>query len=315
VTRPTRVTLKAHAKLNLDLRVGGRRGDGYHELRTVFQAVALHDTLVIEATPRKPFTLSGDASVMPLGEDNLAWRAAAALWQAMGRRGQPAGARIAIRKRIPTQAGLGGGSSDAAATLAGLNRLWREPLAPKALLSLAATLGADVPFFLLGGSVLGLRRGDEVHPLIDLPSRDIVIVRPAFGVATKDAYGWLAEARATRQANHDTGEANGSGDGFGNDFERVVEAQHPEIRQIRKRLLRLGATVARMSGSGSAVFGIFETAPRARRAAAQLRRPDWTVVHTRTVRRGRKQREFAAIVASDRLGPQSPHLSGRRRIS
>jgi 4-diphosphocytidyl-2-C-methyl-D-erythritol kinase len=231
----------------------------------------------------------------------------------MGRSGQPAGARVAIRKRIPTQAGLGGGSSDAAATLAGLNRAWRRPLAPGALLSLAATLGADVPFFLVGGMALGLGRGDEVHPLIDLPSRDVVIVRPAFGVATKDAYAWLSEARA-RQADLEADAAHRSGDGFGNDFERVVEARHPEIRRIRERLLRLGATVARMSGSGSAVFGLFETAPHACRAAAQLQRPDWTVVQTRTLRRAPKQREFAAIVASEGIGQRSRHLSGRRRI-
>ena len=308
-----RLILRAHAKLNLDLRVLDRRGDGYHELRTVFQAVALHDTLVIETTPRQPFTLAGDSSVMLLGEENLAWKAAAALWRAMGRSGQPAGARVAIRKRIPTQAGLGGGSSDAAATLAGLNRVWRRPLAPGALLSLAATLGADVPFFLVGGMALGLGRGDEVHPLIDLPSRDVVIVRPAFGVATKDAYAWLSEARA-RQADLEADAAHQSGDGFGNDFERVVAARHPEIRRIRERLLRLGATVARMSGSGSAVFGLFETAPHARRAAAQLQRPDWTVVQTRTIRRAPKQREFAAMVAAEGIGQRSRHLSGRRRI-
>src|SRR6185436_10934583 len=104
--------LKAHAKVNLDLRVLGRRADGYHDLRTVFQALALHDTLVIEPAPRQSLSLVGDASSMPLGEDNLAWKAAAALWDALGRGGEPRGVRIAIRKRIPPQAGLGGGSRD-----------------------------------------------------------------------------------------------------------------------------------------------------------------------------------------------------------
>ena len=293
-----RVTLRAHAKLNLDLRVGGRRADGYHELRTIFQTVALHDTLVIESTPRKPFTIAGDASAMPLGEDNLAWRAAATLWRAIGRAGPPMGARMTIRKRIPAQAGLGGGSSDAAATLAGLNRLWREPIAPPALVSLAATLGADVPFFLVGGSALGLGRGDEVYPLIDLPSHDVVIVRPPFGVSTKDAYAWLADARSTPPGKDVALGAKRSDEGFANDFERVVEAHHPEIQEIRQRLQRLGAKIARMSGSGSAVFGLFETAAGARRAEAKLRRPEWTVIRTRTSRRQPKQREFAAIIAS-----------------
>jgi 4-diphosphocytidyl-2-C-methyl-D-erythritol kinase len=292
-----RLTLRAHAKLNLDLRVGGRRADGYHELRTIFQTVALHDTLVIESTPRKPFTIAGDASAMPLGEDNLAWRAAAALWHAIGRAGLPIGARITIRKRIPAQAGLGGGSSDAAATLAGLNRLWREPIAPLALVSLAATLGGDVPFFLVGGTALGLGRGDEIYPLIDLPSHDVVIVRPSFGVSTKDAYAWLADARSTPPGNG-VALAERSYDGFANDFERVVEAHHPEIQEIRQRLQRLGAKTARMSGSGSAVFGLFATTAGARRAEIKLRRPEWTVIRTRTSRRQPKQREFAAIIAS-----------------
>ena len=288
-----RLTLKAHAKLNLDLRVLGPRPDGYHELRTIFQTIALHDTIVVEAAPRKAFSLAGDASLMPLGEENLAWKAAAALWRATGRTGVPTGARVAIRKRIPAQAGLGGGSSDAAATLLGLNRLWRTPLGPKALLSLAATLGSDVPFFLIGGTALGLERGDDVYPLIDLPLRDVVIVRPAFGVATMDAYAWLSEARSTRATNQP-----GRSDGFVNDFEAVVEKRYPEVRQIREGLLGMGATLARLSGSGSAVFGIFDTTARARRAAAKIRRPDWTVVHTRTVGRAPKQRDFARVVAS-----------------
>jgi 4-diphosphocytidyl-2-C-methyl-D-erythritol kinase len=297
-TRAIRLTLRAHAKLNLDLRVLGRRPDGYHELRTVFQTIALHDTLLVEATPRHAFSLVGDATVMPLGDQNLAWKAAAALWRAMGRKGDPAGARVTIRKRIPTQAGLGGGSSDAAAALIGLHRLWRGSLTPRALLSLAAALGADVPFFLVGGTALGLGRGDEIYPLIDAAAREVVVVRPRFGVATKDAYDWLANARGKTPSSDKAGAAYGPGEGYGNDFAAVVEAQHPEIRQIRERLVQSGATVARLSGSGSAVFGIFESAARARRAASALGRTDWTAVHTTTVQRAPKQREFAAIVVS-----------------
>jgi len=296
-----RIILRAYAKLNLDLRVGGRRSDGYHEVRTVFQAIRLHDTLVVESTPRKAFSLVGDASVMPPGEENLAWKAAAILWQAVGRQGAPRGARVTIRKRIPTRAGLGGGSSDAAATLIGLSQLWRVRLAPKALLSLAATLGADVPFFLIGGSALGLSRGDEVHPLIDRPLRHVVIVRPEFGIVTKDAYEWLAEARAKAPLDYLFTAGPRSRDEFGNDFESVVEARHPEVRQIRERLVALGATLARLSGSGSAVFGIFDTATRARRAVTNLRRPDWKVWQTTTVRRAQKQRDFAANIASGGL--------------
>ena len=194
-----RIVLKAHAKLNLDLRVLDRREDGYHELRTIFQTIALHDTVVIEETPRQRFSLVGDGSTMPLDASNLAWKAAAALWKALGRKGEPAGVRLTIRKRIPSQAGLGGGSSDAAAALIGLQRVWRASLRAPDLLSLAATLGADVPFFLVGGTALGLARGDDLYPLIDLPPRDVVIVRPSFGVSTRDAYAWLSASRSPRR--------------------------------------------------------------------------------------------------------------------
>jgi len=304
-----RIVLKAHAKLNLDLRVLGRREDGYHELRTIFQTIALHDTVVIEETPRQRFSLVGDGSTMPLDASNLAWKAAAALWKALGRKGEPAGVRLTIRKRIPSQAGLGGGSSDAAAALIGLQRVWRASLRAPDLLSLAATLGADVPFFLVGGTALGLARGDDVYPLIDLPPRDVVIVRPSFGVSTRDAYAWLSASRSPRDRD-ETGRPNV----YANDFEAVVEEKHPEIREIREQLRRLGATVSRLSGSGSAVFGAFDTSARAKKAAAALQRRDRMVVHSRTVQRSPKQRDFAAILAARGLDADAPHLSPRRRI-
>jgi 4-diphosphocytidyl-2-C-methyl-D-erythritol kinase len=309
------VTLKAHAKVNLDLRVGARRADGYHEVRTVFHAIGLHDTILIEKTPREPLTIVGDAADMPLGEENLAWKAAAALWRASGRQGTPTGARIAIRKRIPTQAGLGGGSSDAAATLIGLNHIWREPMSPRALLPLAATLGADVPFFLVGGTALGLGRGDEIYPLIEFPSHHLVVVLPAFGVSTKEAYEWLSSARFEDAVEDRANLARPSDDGFVNDFERVVEARHADVRDIREQLKRAGANVARMSGSGSAVFGAFSTAAGARRAAARLRRPGWMVLITRSAGRTRKQKDFAEKLLSARLCPGTPHLSRRLQIS
>jgi 4-diphosphocytidyl-2-C-methyl-D-erythritol kinase len=126
----------------------------------------------------------------------------------------------------------------------------------------------------------------------------VVIVRPSFGISTRDAYAWLADARSTPPAHDVPFVAERSSEGCANDLERVVEAHHPEIQEIRQRLLRLGANTARMSGSGSAVFGLFDPGVRARRAEAQLRRPDWTVMRTRTIRRPLKQREFAAIIVS-----------------
>ena len=189
-----RLTLRASAKINLDLRIGARRPDGYHDLSTVFQTLDLHDTLIVESR-RGPFALDGDPSLMPLDSSNLAWRAAAALWQAAGKSGTARGARIRIVKRIPAQAGLGGGSSDAAAALVGLNQLWRLRLPLGDLTILAAMLGSDVPFFLVGGTAHGQGRGEQVQPLANLPRRHIVLVLPDFGVSTADAYRWLAEDR------------------------------------------------------------------------------------------------------------------------
>src|SRR5688572_21556433 len=151
----TSVLVRAHAKINLDLRVLGVRADGFHELRTVFQAISLHD--VIECVARDgPFAIECDAADLPLDDSNLVWRAAEALWRSLRRSGSVRGVGIRLLKQIPLQAGLGGGSSDAAATLLALTRLWRVPVRPSQVTDVAATLGADVPFFLSGGTALGL---------------------------------------------------------------------------------------------------------------------------------------------------------------
>ena len=283
----SRILLRAHAKINLDLRILGVRPDGYHELRTIFQTIALHDVVTIESR-RGPFRLDGDAASMPLDETNLAWRAADALWRAAGRRGAPSGARVAIDKRIPSQAGLGGGSSDAAATLVGLNRIWRLGLSRAELMAIGATLGADVPFFLVGGTALGLGRGDEIYPLVDLPSRPLVVAWAGDGVSSAEAYGWYRASVRRPPANNScsmTALADGDLSGLGNDLERPVEARRPAIRRLRRQLEATNALVSRMSGSGSAVFAFFAKVPDARRAAAILSAPGRHVLVTRTLGR------------------------------
>jgi 4-diphosphocytidyl-2C-methyl-D-erythritol kinase len=188
------VVARAHAKINLDLRVLGTRPDGYHELRTVFQAVALHDT--ITCIPREgAFAIECDTAGVPLDRSNLVWKAAEVLWRSIRRPGPPRDVLVRLEKRIPLQAGLGGGSADAAATLLALVKLWRVPVRPSQLTDIAATLGADVPFFLSGGTALGLGRGDEVYPLADLPRHWIVLVIPGFGVSSADAYAWYDSER------------------------------------------------------------------------------------------------------------------------
>ena len=189
--------IQARAKINLDLRVLGTRPDGYHELRTIFQTLDLHDTVTV-ARVRGALRLRGDASRMPLDRTNLAWRAAEALWQGSGRTGEQHGVEIHIVKRIPSAAGLGGGSSDAAAVLTALNEIWKLRMPVADLHGVAASLGADVPFFLVGGTALGLGRGDEIFPLADLPVSPVVVAWPDEGVSSADAYSWLRTSAKDR---------------------------------------------------------------------------------------------------------------------
>lgn len=284
-----RIVARAHAKVNLDLRVLGTRADGYHELRTVFQSIELHDVLVAQAA-RGPFVLRCRARGLPLDERNLVWRAAAALWKALGRAGDPCDTVVALDKVIPMEAGLGGGSADAAATLQALARLWGG--APVSLLREVATgVGSDVPFFLSGGTALGLGRGDEIYPLVDLPRHWIVVVRPPFGVSTAEAYAWYDEDRAAG-VREVRGELQilpvpwpSRAAQMVNDLEPPVIRRHPEIAALKQALRESGAVAASMSGSGSAVFGLFRTRPAAVRAVGTLARTVGSVVLSRTLSR------------------------------
>lgn len=293
-----KLTVRAHAKVNLDLRVLGIRADGYHELRTVFQTIELHDTLVCAERPG-PFALACRAPGVPVDAGNLVWKAAAALWAALGRAGEVRDTSVTIDKKIPVQAGLGGGSADAAAALMGLGRLWGG--APLSLLrEVGATLGADVPFFLSGGTALGLGRGEEIYPLVDLPPHFVVIVRPPFGVSTAEAYAWYDEDRAaglreprefqllpvpwpTRAAQ------------MINDLEPPVMRRHAEIGTLKQQLRDLGATAATMSGSGSAVFGLFRSRAAAERAVKPLSRNGAKAIVTRTVSRAEHERRAKPV--------------------
>lgn len=262
--------VRAYAKVNLDLRVLGPRADGYHEIRTLFQTIALHDTLWFSRV-QGPLRVTSTDPELPTGAGNIVGKAARLVWAAGGRGGEPRGVTVRIVKRIPVQAGLGGGSSDAAAALVALDRLWNARLSPADLHRLAASLGSDVPFFLAGGTALGAGRGDVLYPLPDLPARFVVVAQPSEGVSTAEAYRWLAAARggpgrlqqlAVPWSPYQTA--------VGNDFERVVFARLPAAARLRRVLARAGAELAMLSGSGSAVFGLFEREREARRAAGLL---------------------------------------------
>ncbi len=277
--------VQAFAKINRSLRVLGVRADGYHELRTIFQSIALHDTLTIRRA-RGPFRLSCDDPACPGDDRNLVWRAAARLWTASGRRGAPRDIAVDLHKRIPVQAGLGGGSSDAAAALGALGRLWRVDEAR--VRAVGRAIGADVPYFFEGGRVLGLERGDLLFPLVDEPAVWVVLVLPAFGVSTKEAFGWWDDGqRAPRVLSVAKGE-------LVNDLEGPVAAHHPQIARLVAALRRAGASHAAMSGSGSAVFGLFQARTAAVAAAAALGGRSRRALVTRTLARA-KYRALARI--------------------
>jgi 4-diphosphocytidyl-2-C-methyl-D-erythritol kinase len=258
----------AFAKINLDLRVLGLRPDGYHELRTTFQSIALADALTFTPIPG-PFRIVCDDPDCPADSRNLVWRAAELLWVAARRTGAPRDVVVTIAKRIPIQGGLGGGSSDAAAALTALASLWRTRLTRARLRGLASAIGADVPYFLEGGTALGRARGDRLSRLHDIPRAWVVLVVPRFRVSTAEAFGWWDTQEGRSRRSHRDGRA-----GITNDLQRVVSRRHPVVSRLVVALERRGAFQASLSGSGSAVFGLFRRRSHAERAARGLRRSD-----------------------------------------
>ena len=276
------IRLPAFAKINLCLHVLGRRPDNYHELRTIFQTISLHDTLELARVPRPGITLETNDKSLPTGPGNLVVRAIAAIGCEIGFRG---GIRARLDKRVPVARGLGGGSSDAAAALIGMLRLTKAKLPLARLMEISAGLGADVPFFLFGGRALAVNRGDEIYPLPDAPRRAVLVVSPkGIGVSTKDAYDWLSpELTSLSKPNRIWGfcalcwSRRGA---VSNDFEGPVFSRHPRLREVRDALLERGAAEAALAGSGSAVFGIFRNPAQARRAARTFPEDSVFVVET-----------------------------------
>ncbi len=276
--------LRASAKVNLVLEVLGKRPDGYHELSTVMQAVDLFDRLTVEAAAT--ITLETSEPALPTDDRNLVVRAARLLQEAAGIK---AGARIVLDKRIPLEAGLGGGSSDAAATLLGLNRLWGLRWRRERLVELAVKLGMDVPFFLGRGRALGTSRGEVLSALPGVGGYALVLVHPGIGLSTQEVYGrvppgWRAESDGTKRMLDALKKRNvvRVAGALTNHLEHWVEPAMPVIGRMKAALFAAGALGAAMSGSGPTVFGLARSLDQARQIQRRVNRGGWSAWAVRT---------------------------------
>ncbi len=278
--RPRSARVRAFAKINLDLRVLNRRPDQYHELRTIFQTISLADRIEITFTParRTKITIDGNVAI----QGNLIARAAQSCLDAMH---VSASVHFQLDKRIPMGAGLGGGSSDAAAVLLALPVLADRHILLPQLMRIAADLGSDVPFFLVGGTAAAIGRGTELFPLPDLRGRQGVLVAPNVHVSTPDAYRRLSprltlESQQNKMVSfqsvvwtlsHVSAGTGASAAGV-NDFETVVFEQCPQLKAVKQQLAKLGAQPVMMTGSGSAIFGFFSKPAQTARAIERIKK-------------------------------------------
>jgi 4-diphosphocytidyl-2-C-methyl-D-erythritol kinase len=299
----TSFTLPSFAKINWVLRVLGLRPDGFHELRTIFQTITLHDKLKFTARADDQLQLTCDSPDIPVDESNLILRAAIALRDQYGAR---KGASIHLEKVIPVEGGLGGGSSNAAIALLGLSNLWEIKTNKQELTEIGASLGADVPFFLTGGTALGMGLGTDVQPMDEVMAAHLLIVKPHSKVSTAQAYKSL-NAPALTKADSDTILSISCADEqftdfhpdtLHNDFEPVVFHLKPEIERVKDTLLRAGARSALLAGSGSSVFGVFEGSEGRRRAIEILEKDSgWRLFPCATLSRTAYMEALGACAA------------------
>lgn len=251
----------AFAKLNLTLDVLGKRDDGYHDLKSVMQTISIRDDIEIDVDTGKPWCLKCDREDVPTDSRNLAWKAARVYLDAMGK--EPDGLEIRITKRIPAQAGMGGGSADAAAVLRALNRHYGEPLSIGALAELGAQVGSDVPFCTLCGTAVVEGRGERLRKLPDMPDCVFVVCKPDFSASTPELYRKLDERVIAKRPNHQAmesailaGDLGAIAENVYNVFDPVVTEEHLELNYIKSICNSYGSLAQQMTGSGSAVFAI-----------------------------------------------------------
>jgi len=338
------VTVRSFAKINLGLSIGPLRPDGFHELRTVYQTIALHDVIRVQIARGTGIEIRCKDPRVPQDQSNTCYRIVERAMAALKARGRVI---IEIEKRLPVQGGLGGASGNAVATLLALERALKKQLPGPERLRIAADVGSDLPLFLVGGTVLGVGHGEEVYPLPDLPTVPCVVATPEIGVSTPQAFadwdarmcgagaparepvelcstgqvGTPAPTRAAELTGFTASDrmlrighmlsswlssgvpAGGRGraetplldlvrTGIENDFEQVVFPQHPELREVKSVLRRAGALYASLSGSGSALYGLFATRAAAERAVARLRKTGVEAQVTTTLTRRQYWRKF-----------------------
>lgn len=324
------VTVRSFSKINLGLFIGPPRPDGFHDLRTVYQTIALHDRVTVTVGSGAGIEIRSRDSRVPTDESNTCYRIIEASLVALGLRKR---VKIEIEKWLPVQGGLGGASGNAVAALLGLERALKKIISGRDRLRLAAEVGSDLPLFLVGGTVLGVGRGEEVYPLPDLPQTPCVIATPEISVSTPRAFAewdqmadsrkeggvsapnsattakltlsapsdrmnvfsrklcaWLSGSVSSGASARRGGRAEISlldlvRTGIENDFEQVVFPKYPELCEVKRVLVKSGAIYASLSGSGSAVYGLFPSRETARRAAARLAKEGVPAVATTTLNR------------------------------
>lgn len=314
------VSVRSFAKINIGLAIGGARADGFHELRTMYQTVAIHDVVRVDVEAGEGIEIRCADERVPRDETNTCYRVAERVLRLVKAPGRVV---ITIEKHLPVQGGIGGGSSNAVATLFAMERCLQTTIPAAEKLRIASEVGSDLPLFLLGGLVLGCGRGEEVYPLTDLPEVPCVVVTPPVAVSTPQAFrDWdalmaaasagvgltLPAASATIKGFSSSafewlcgmtssGVPAAGGDraetllldlvrtGIVNDFERVVFPQHPELRDVKCALERAGAGYASLSGSGSTLYGLFRTMEAARSVAEELKVQGFPAMATSTLPR------------------------------
>ena len=316
------ITVRSFAKINLGLGIGPLRKDGFHELRTVYQTIALHDRIQVQVARGSGIEIRCEDPRVPRDASNTCYRIAERTMAALKVQGRVV---IEIEKRLPVQGGLGGASGNAVAVMIALERALKKRLPGPDRLRIAAEVGSDLPLFVIGGTVLGVGRGEEVYPMPDLPEVPCVIATPEIGVSTPKAFAdWDALDKLTvgdpsdrmvefgrvfgtwlsgSEKLHSGVPASGRGraetllldlvrTGIENDFEKVVFPQYPELREVKSALARAGAFYASLSGSGSAVYGLFRTPASAKKAAERLKKSGIPASATVTVTRAQYWKKF-----------------------